>query len=118
MTHTAIVGEVQHGHEAAAAARREEILDAAAALFARRGYSETDTQLLAETLNVGKGTLYRYFPSKQELFWPSPIARCGKLREQVDAAIADVEEPLERIRRRHPRLLDLLRRAPGSSSNC
>ena len=48
--------------------RREEILDAAVKLFARHGFTETDTQILANKLQVGKGTLYRYFPSKEELF--------------------------------------------------
>jgi len=55
--------------EALWAIRREEILDAAARLFARHGYPETDTQLLADELGVGKGTLYRYFASKEELFF-------------------------------------------------
>ncbi len=54
--------------EALWATRKEEILTQAATLFARHGYSETDTQLLAETIGVGKGTVYRYFPSKRELF--------------------------------------------------
>ena len=50
------------------AARREEILDEATRLFARLGYADTDTQALVDNLGVGKGTLYRYFPSKRELF--------------------------------------------------
>src|SRR5437867_4688042 len=48
--------------------RQEEILEAAARLFAQHGYADTDTQLLADELGVGKGTLYRYFASKQDLF--------------------------------------------------
>src|SRR5438132_597738 len=48
--------------------RCEEILEAAAELFAKHGYADTDTQLLADKLGIGKGTLYRYFPSKRELF--------------------------------------------------
>ena len=47
------------------ARRTEEILAAAARLFARLGYTDTDTQALADELQVGKGTLYRYFPSKE-----------------------------------------------------
>ena len=48
--------------------RREEILAAAIHLFAVHGYAGTDTQLLADKLQVGKGTLYRYFQSKEDLF--------------------------------------------------
>jgi AcrR family transcriptional regulator len=80
-----------------AARRREEILDAAARLFAERGYSETDTQVLAEELGVGKGTLYRYFPSKRELFLAAADRVMRRLRQRIDDALAGVEEPFERI---------------------
>ena len=93
--------------------RREEILETAAALFAKHGYSETDTQLLAETLNVGKGTLYRYFPSKQELFLAVADRAMRKLREQVDAAVAGVEDPLERIGRGIHAYLTFFAEHPG-----
>ncbi|QDV29436.1 Fatty acid metabolism regulator protein [Planctopirus ephydatiae] len=48
--------------------REEEILRAAAILFAEKGYAPTDLQELAQRLGVGKGTVYRYFPTKQDLF--------------------------------------------------
>lgn len=48
--------------------REEEILRAAARLFAEKGYAPTDLQELAQRLGVGKGTVYRYFPTKQDLF--------------------------------------------------
>ncbi len=111
-------GNAKSCHEALCARRREQILDVAAGLFAQRGYSETDTQFLAETLNVGKGTLYRYFPSKRELFLAVADRAMRKLREQVDAAIDPVEEPLERMRHgirayltffaEHPEFVELL----------
>jgi AcrR family transcriptional regulator len=78
-------------------ARQEEILDAAAKLFARHGYSETDTQLLADELGVGKGTLYRYFPSKRALFLAAADRVMRRLRQQIDASIEGVEDPLKRI---------------------
>src|SRR6478672_6361672 len=77
--------------------RREEILDAAARLFAERGYSETDTQVLAEELGVGKGTLYRYFPSKRALFLAAADRVMRRLRQRVDERLANIQEPFERI---------------------
>ncbi|MBM4072504.1 MAG: TetR/AcrR family transcriptional regulator [Planctomycetes bacterium] len=79
--------------------RREEILDAAARLFARHGYSETDTQLLADQLQVGKGTIYRYFRSKRELFLAAVDRVMRKLREQIDAGMVGSDDALERIER-------------------
>jgi AcrR family transcriptional regulator len=77
--------------------RREEILDAAARLFAERGYSETDTQELIDELGVGKGTLYRYFSSKRELFLAAADRVMTRLRAAVDQATAAVEDPIERV---------------------
>jgi len=77
--------------------RIEEILDAAVHLFAEHGYAGTDTQLLADHLQVGKGTLYRYFASKQELFLAAVDRVMRHLVQRVDAAIADVIDPLQQI---------------------
>jgi AcrR family transcriptional regulator len=79
------------------ASRREEILQAAARLFARHGYAATDTQLLADELGVGKGTLYRYFPSKQDLFLAAADRVMWKLRGEIDAGIEGIEDPLDQI---------------------
>src|SRR2546428_9849790 len=79
------------------ARRREQILDAAARLFAKHGYAEADTQLLADELGVGKGTIYRYFPSKKELFLAAADRVMRQLRQRIDANIKDVADPLDRI---------------------
>jgi AcrR family transcriptional regulator len=83
--------------EALWATRKEEILTQAATLFAQHGYSETDTQLLAETIGVGKGTVYRYFPSKRELFLAATDRVMRMMRERIDARVEGVEDPLARI---------------------
>lgn len=77
--------------------REQEILDAATSLFAEHGYAETDTQLLADRLGVGKGTLYRYFPSKQDLFLAAVDRGMRRLCEHIDASLADLHDPSERI---------------------
>ncbi|HEX4142336.1 MAG TPA: TetR/AcrR family transcriptional regulator [Pirellulales bacterium] len=79
------------------AARREEILAQAARLFAQHGYSDTDTQLLAETIGVGKGTVYRYFASKRELFLAAADRVMRELRDRVDTSIIGIDEPFVRI---------------------
>src|SRR5437588_1530486 len=77
--------------------RCEEILEAAARLFAEHGYANTDTQLLADELGVGKGTLYRYFPSKQELFLAAVDRVMHRMRHEVDASIVRIDDPLDQI---------------------
>lgn len=74
--------------------RQEEILAAAARLFAERGYSEADTQELADRLGVGKGTLYRYFASKRELFLAAADLGMRRLSERIDQCLEGNVDPL------------------------
>jgi AcrR family transcriptional regulator len=48
-------------------ARPQELLDAALALFSERGFAATRAEEVAARAGVSKGTLYLYFPSKEEL---------------------------------------------------
>jgi AcrR family transcriptional regulator len=79
------------------ATRSEQILEVATELFARYGYADTDTQLLVETLGVGKGTLYRYFPSKRQLFLAAADRVMRRLHARVQGCIKDIDDPLEQI---------------------
>ena len=49
-------------------ARPGELLDAALDLFVAKGYAATKVEEVARQAGVSKGTLFLYFPSKQELF--------------------------------------------------
>src|SRR5205814_2597651 len=79
---------------------RAEILDAAAATFARHGFAATDVQVIADRLGVGKGTVYRYFPTKEALFLAAVEAGLGELDDEIGAlfALPDLD-PIELIRR-------------------
>jgi AcrR family transcriptional regulator len=49
-------------------ARPGEVIDAALACFAERGFAATKLDDIAAKAGVSKGTVYLYFPSKEELF--------------------------------------------------
>ena len=49
-------------------ARPAEIVEAALALFAERGFAATKLEDVAARAGIGKGTLYLYFSNKEELF--------------------------------------------------
>jgi len=49
------------------AARIEQILDAAARLFAEKGFHRTTTRDIAEAADMAEGTLYNYFANKDDL---------------------------------------------------
>lgn len=62
------------------AARANQILDAAAELFAERGFHRTTTREIAEAADVAEGTLYNYFANKDDLL----IGIMQRLSESFD----------------------------------
>lgn len=48
--------------------RPQELLDAALSLFVEKGFAATRSEEVARAAGVSKGTLYLYYPSKEELF--------------------------------------------------
>lgn len=48
--------------------RKQEILDGAIRVFARKGYDKTTITDIAKELNISQGLCYRYYPSKEEIY--------------------------------------------------
>jgi AcrR family transcriptional regulator len=98
--------------------RRGEIVDVAATMFAATGYAETDVQLIADRIGVGKGTVYRYFGSKEELFFATVDVGMKQLQAAISEAAAQATSDTERIELgirgylryfdEHPELIELL----------
>ena len=63
---------------------RETIVTVALDLFAERGYQQTTVAEIAEAAEVSKGTLFAYFPSKEEIVF----ADTAPLRERAAARAA------------------------------
>ena len=62
-----------------AAARKKRILDAAARVFARKGYERATTKEIADEADVGEGTIYSYFASKRDLLLKLVSSMSGSL---------------------------------------
>lgn len=75
------------------ARRREVILNAAAELFAGRDYASVQVEEVAKRAGVGKATLYRYFPSKEELYLESLERALGGLEQKLSAELAPRHQP-------------------------
>ena len=81
--------------DALAARRRDDILRHAIRHFARDGYASADLDALAADVGCAKGTLYRYFESKADLFHHSVDL---VMRELIAAAHASPsEDPLDQL---------------------
>jgi AcrR family transcriptional regulator len=72
-------------------ARPAEILDAALAVFAEKGYAATRMDDIAQRAGVTKGTIYLYFESKDAVFRSLVQESIGATIEGVTAAAARFE---------------------------
>jgi len=70
-------------------ARPQELLDAALELFAEKGFAATRSEEVASRAGVAKGTLYLYYPSKEELL-KAVISQ--RLSSQIAAAAETTEQ--------------------------
>ena len=82
-------------------ARPQELLKAALELFVEKGFSATRSEEVAARAGVSKGTLYLYFPSKEELFK-------AVVRNNIAALIAEGQRIADRFDGPSTALLRLL----------
>lgn len=69
--------------------RERQILDVAAELFRERGYQGMRMDDLAAAVNLNKGTLYHYFPSKAELLYRIYLDTSSEFIEAIRQHPAD-----------------------------
>ncbi len=70
--------------------KRDVILQKAIHIFSEYGFRGTDVQVIADQAGVGKGTVYRYFGNKEDLFWATTMEVSQQLRRAILRA-ADAE---------------------------
>ncbi len=78
---------------------RDQIIDAANRLIERYGYKKTTMEDIAREAGIGKGTIYLYFPSKEEV----ALSCCARLNNRVCERLRWLSRadgaPAERLKR-------------------
>lgn len=104
----------------AAADRRQQIVDAAAAVMGRQGYAGTSMKDIAAEAGVAQALIHYYFGTKEDLLAAVVRSLCDAMRGDAAAGLADpdaatpgerIRHALERARRRatdRPELFRLL----------
>jgi AcrR family transcriptional regulator len=77
---------------------RERLFRAAQKLFAEKGFSEATVEDITEAADVGKGTFFNYFPSKDHILLAFGEKQLAKLREAIDLA-RETNEPMPKFLR-------------------
>lgn len=76
---------------------RQEIMAAAAHLFAERGYENTKLEDVASAAEFGKGTLYNYFENKIDLFLSTMNYVMDKMNAYLVERLNGIEDARERL---------------------
>lgn len=77
---------------------REQIVDAADALFYQQGFEHTSFADIADVVRISRGNFYYHFKTKDEILDAVIAARLAKTRLMLDAWEVDGEAPADRIR--------------------
>ena len=81
--------------ERQSAERRERLFRAALDLFARQGFAETTVEDITNAADLGKGTFFNYFPSKDHILLAFGEMQLSKLQTAVaEARITDEPMPV------------------------
>lgn len=72
---------------------RERLFRAALKLFGEKGFAETTVEDITEAADVGKGTFFNHFPSKEHLLIGFSDMQLGKLQAAV-AGMRESNEPM------------------------
>ncbi len=94
------------------AQKRETILEHAIATFADEGFRRADVQVIADKAGVGKGTVYRYFGNKEDLFWASTMEVLTRLEQRLLAAAEGVHGAVEKLRAASRAYADFFQASP------
>lgn len=80
-------------------ARKRQILAAARELLFKRGLQATSIQRIARTAELGVGTIYSYYQSKEEIFYALQEEGLKILHAEIDAIRRSPTPPDEQLRR-------------------
>lgn len=99
--------------ERRAAETRVRLFRTAMQLFAKHGFSNVTVEDITEAADVGKGTFFNYFESKEHVFGVMAEIQLGKVREALVQAEADRESTFVTLRRLFSRVAE----EPGHSAD-
>ena len=78
--------------------KQRQIINTAIDIFAEKGFQQTTMQEIAETAGVGKGTIYRFYASKEDLLSSLVEFAIQDVSEEIRRAIKAVKQPIQKLK--------------------
>jgi AcrR family transcriptional regulator len=79
--------------------RKREIALAALELFAEKSFESVSVSEIARAAGIGKGTVYEYFDSKEELILHTIVVWIEEMEVRAERVLDGTQNPEERLRR-------------------
>jgi AcrR family transcriptional regulator len=92
--------------------KKQAILDAAARVFSGRQFHEALIDEVAAAAGVGKGTIYRYFPTKEDLYFAAILHSFDELSATLAVTLSGESSPRRRLERIAREVLSFSRSRP------
>ena len=92
------------------AERERRILESATRLFSAGRFDEVLMDDIARAAGVAKGTLYGYFPGKEELYFAVVFDGISRLNERLESGADEQMDPEEKLREMIHALVSFLKR--------
>lgn len=77
--------------------KRSEIAQKAIEVLAKRGFQATTIQEIADAAGLGKGTIYHYFKTKEEILLVVSEQIFHEMERSFGAALLRIDEPMEKL---------------------
>jgi AcrR family transcriptional regulator len=81
------------------AIKEHAILDAASRVFAQRPFHEVLIDEIASSAGIGKGTIYRYFQTKDDLYFATVLHAIDSLAAALEESLPQEPSPARRLER-------------------
>lgn len=77
--------------------KKKEIAQAALDLFGKRGFFATSVEQIADAVGIGKGTVYEYFKTKEEIFTAAVLLWSEHSEIKFQEVLKAIEDPVEQL---------------------
>jgi TetR/AcrR family fatty acid metabolism transcriptional regulator len=78
---------------------RESIVQAAIEVFSEKDFQSASISEIAQRVGIADGTIYKYFKSKEDLFFSIPVEKTKEFSSQLELHLEGISDTFDKIRK-------------------